>query len=170
VLYWVKLAGAQTGYGVVLHSYSPAASRDVAPLLALLRIQNPQREGDDIVIPVQLSVGSPAPGAIVIETRSVIDLMCLAAASIELPADTPGATQFPAPGPAGQGINIRSSSGEPAQPRVATRYRDRWYYIVDDDHASKQGFNMLQLLASAQLSDAAAGSVPVLTIPVTGRR
>ena len=90
VLYWVRLAGAQTGYAVVLHSYSPANSREVARLLDLLGIPRPVSEGDDVVIPVRLSVGSPDPGAIAIETRPLLDLMRLAAAAIELPADAGG--------------------------------------------------------------------------------
>ena len=170
VLYWVRLAGAQTGYGVVLHSYSPASSREVELLLALLGIQKPMRQVEDVVIPVQLSVGTPAPGAMVIETRSMLDLMRLAAAGIDLPADRAGAARLPAPGPAGQAIRIRSSGEEPSRTRVAARYRDRWYYIGDEDDASKQWFNLLVLLANAQLPDTAAGSVPVLTIPVTSRR
>lgn len=53
-LYWARLDGAQKGHAVVLHSYSPVLSREVARLLELLGIERPAREGDDIVIPVQL--------------------------------------------------------------------------------------------------------------------
>jgi hypothetical protein len=169
-LYWVRLAGARTGHAIVLHSYSPQNSREVARLLDLLGVAKPAREGDDVLIPVQLSVGSPEPGSISIETRSLLDLMRLAAASIELPPDTPGAARFPTPGPAGRGIRIRSAESAPPGARVAAQYRGRWYYIADDDDASKQWFQMLQLLASAQLPDGTSGTAPVLTIPVTGRR
>jgi hypothetical protein len=169
-LYWVRLAGAQTGHAIVLHSYSPQNSGEVARLLDLLGIRRPDREGDDVVIPVQLSVGSPAPGAISLETRSLLDLMRLAAASVEVPPDAAGAARFPAPGLAGRGIRIRSSDAAPSGARVAAQYRGRWYYIEDGDDASKQWFQMLQLLASAQLPDGTAGTAPVLTIPVTGRR
>jgi len=169
-LYWVRLAGAQTGYGVVLHSYSPQNSGETARLLDLLGIAKPLREGDDVVIPVRLSVGSPDPGAIAIETRSLLDLMRLAAASIELPPDAAvAAVRFPERGPAGQGIRIRVASARPAQTRVAVEHRGWWYYIADDDEASKQWFQMLQLLAGAQTPGAAAGTGPVLTVPVTRR-
>jgi hypothetical protein len=170
VLYWIRITGGQSGFGVVLHGYSAANSREVARLIELLGIKNPEREAGDIVIPVLISVGSPAPGAIAIETPSLLDLMRLAAASIALPAGTPGAARVPMPAPAGQDIRILSSSAEPSLARVAVRYRDRWYYIDDADDSSKRWFNMLQLLASAQLPDTTSGSAPLLTIPVTGRR
>jgi len=169
-LYWVRLDGAQTGYGFVLHSYSPANSREVAQLLELLGIGKPEREGADVTVPVQLSIGTPAPSAVSIESRSVLDLMRLAAASIELPADTPGASPFPATGPAGQGIRIHSSTTAPSEPRVAAQYRGRWYYIDNNDEPSKRWFTMLQLLVNAQLPDITARSMPVLTVPVTGKR
>jgi hypothetical protein len=169
VLYWVRLGGAQTGYAVVLHSYSPASAREVARLLDLLGIAQPAREGDDIVIPVRLSVGSPEPGSIALETRSLLDLMRLAAAAIELPADAPGAVPFAEPGPAGKGIRILVAAERPVQARVAVEYRGRWYYIDSDDGSSKQWFSMLQLLAGAQTPDT-GGMGPVLTVPVTGRR
>jgi hypothetical protein len=169
-LYWVRLSGAKSGHAVVLHSYASTSSREVARLLELLGIEKPARAGDDIVIPVQLSVGRPTRGAISIETRTLLDLMRLAAASIELPPDTHGAASFPATGPAGRGIRIHSSTEAPSRPRVAVQYRERWYYIDDDDDASKQWFNMLQALVAAQLPGGATGTAPVLTIPVTGKR
>jgi hypothetical protein len=169
-LYWVRVGEANTGHALVLHSYLPASSREAARLLELLGIKKPQREGDDVVIPVQLSVGMPVPGAVSVETRTLLDLMRLAAASIELPPSTRGAVRFPTPGPAGRGIHIHSSTTAPAQPRVAVQYRDRWYWIDDDDGTSKQWFNMLQVLVAAQLPGGSTGTAPVLTIPVTGRR
>ncbi len=170
ILYWVRLGGAQTGYAVVLHSYSPASSREVGRLLDLLGIEKPAREGDDIVVPVRVAVGAPDSGAISIETRSLMDLMRLAAASIELPPDAAAvAVHYPEVGPAGKSIHIHSAATRPAQARVAVEYRGRWYYIENDDDAGKQWFMMLQLLASAQIPST-TDTVPLLTIPVTGRR
>jgi len=169
-LYWARRGGAEPRHVIVLNSYSPGDSREVARLLELLGIAKPAREGDDVVIPVQLSVGTPTPGTVSIETRSLLDLMRLAAASIDLPADTYGAARFPVPGLAGRGIHIRSSILPPYEPRVAAQYRQRWYYIANDDDSSKQWFNLLQLLSSAQLQHGTAATAPVLTIPVSGRR
>jgi hypothetical protein len=170
-LYWVRLAGAQSGYGVVLHSYSPQNSREVARLLELLGVQPPAKDGDDVVIPVRRSVGTPDPGAIAIETRSLLDLIRLASAGIELEGEAAaGAIGYLQRGPAGRGIRIRVAAEPPAQARVSVAYRGRWYYIAGDDELSKQWFTMLQLLAGAQTPGAAPGMGPVLTVPVTGRR
>ena len=169
-LYFVQLAGAKTGYAIVLHSYSPHNSRQVARLLDLLKVTRPAREGDDVVIPVQLSIGAPGPDAISIETRSVLDLFRLAAASVEVPPDARGAAAALTPGPAAAGLRIRSAAAAPGDARVAAQYRGYWYYIDGDDDTSKQWFAMLQLLTSAQLPDTAAGTAPLLTISVTGRR
>jgi hypothetical protein len=170
VLYWVRLAGGQSGYAMVLHSYSPANSREVAQFLDALRIAAPAREGEDVVVPVQLSVGSPQSGTIAIETRSLFNLMQIAAASIELPADlAASARAYPERGPAARDIRILSSASRPSQARVAVEYRGRWYYIDETDHAGKQWFLMLQLLSSAQMTDANPGAAPLLTIPVSRR-
>jgi hypothetical protein len=131
-------------------------------------VKSPERVGDDVVIPVQLSVGSPAPGSVVLETRSLFDLLRIAGAGIELPPDVAGAARLPAPGPAGQGLRIRSDALRPADARVATEYRGRWYYIDATDEAAKRWFTVLQLLSGAPAGG--ASTTPVLTIPVTGRR
>lgn len=151
---------------MVLHSHAPASTREVARLLELLDIASPAPAGQDIVLPVRLSAGSTDPGVIGIETRAPLDLLRLAAASIELPeAADRRAQRFPESGPAGRGIRIRSAATRPAQARVATEYRGRWYYIDDEDAASKQWFTTLQFLLSAQVQGAPTVA-PMLTIPV----
>jgi hypothetical protein len=169
VLYWVQLAGAKSGYGIVMHSYDPDNVRDVHRLAALLGVKSPERVGDDIVIPVELSVGSPSPGSVALETRSLFDMLRIAGASIDVPADVPGAARLPSPGLAAQGLRIRIALTEPGDARVATQYRGRWYYVDNDDEPAKRWFNVLQLLAGAPAGSGTA-TAPVLTIPVTGRR
>jgi hypothetical protein len=96
--------------------------------------------------------------------------MRLAAAGIEVPVNITGAAHLPKAGCAGQGIRIHSSATAPSDPRVATYYRGHWYYIDNDDEQSKQWFTMLNLLVNAQLPDISSGGVPVLTVPVGGKR
>lgn len=113
----------------------------------MLNIKKSVREGDDVVIPVRLSAGTPDPGAISIETRSLFNLLQLAAARIEVPEDpAAGAVRFPTPGLPGQGVRILSSISPPGQARVAVEYRGYWYYIEQTDAASKQWLAMIQLL------------------------
>jgi hypothetical protein len=169
-LYWVRLAGAQTGNAIVLHSYAPQDTRNVTQLLELLSVRKPEREGDDVVIPVRLSAGTPAPDSISLETRSLLDLFRIAASRVEVPPGATGAVRFPVPGPAARTLRIRWTETPPVDPRVASRYRDYWYYIGNEDDEAKQWFGMLQLLTSAQLPSTQAGIAPVLTIPVTGKR
>ncbi|MGH8619739.1 MAG: hypothetical protein ACREUW_18780 [Burkholderiales bacterium] len=171
-LYWVRLTGAQTGYAIVLHTYSPTSTREARRLLELLNVTQPVREGDDVVVPVLLSAGMPTSGAIAIETRSLFNLMQLAAARIDLPDGlAANSVKYPHPGPGARGIHIHVAATRPApaQTRVAVEFRGSWYYIDQADESSKHWFTMLQLLASAQVPDTSVVG-PVLTIPVTGRR
>ncbi|NJD25363.1 MAG: hypothetical protein FIB06_08135 [Betaproteobacteria bacterium] len=170
MLYWARSGEDGKGRMIVLHSYTPAKTREVARLLDLLGVAQPRRSGDDVVIPVQLSVGSPAPNTVSLETRSLFSLLRIAAASAEIGPDERGATRMQPAGPAAGGLRIRSADAAPAASRVAARYRDRWYFIDNEDEAGKQWFSLLQLLVGAQLSDSTAAAVPVLTIPVAGRR
>lgn len=157
-------------FAMVLHSYTPHNTAEVARLIELFGIAKPEREGDDIVIPVRLFAGSPPPGVLAIETRSLLELMRIAAAGIELPKNLDAvATHFPELGPAGKGVRILSTETKPVQTRTAVEYRGRWYYIEQGDEETKQWFTMLQLLANARVPEAVSAH-PLLTIPVTGRR
>jgi hypothetical protein len=141
-------------------------------LLELLNVTKPVREGDDVVVPIALSAGTPSAGSISIETRSLFNLMQLAAARIDLPQGAEGfSVKYPRPGSGARGIHIHSSSTRPppAETRVAVEFRGTWYYIDQSDEPSKHWFTMLQLLASAQVPDTSVVG-PMLTIPVTSRR
>ena len=169
-LYWVKLGGAQTGHAMVLYTHSPASARDAARLLELVAVTKPASHRADLVVPIEFSAGSAPQDSLAIETRSLFHLLQLAAASIDIPDELKPITRsFSASGPAGKGIRIQSSATQPAQARLATQYRDRWYFIDDTDHSSKQWFFMLQLLTNAQLPDKSLGLTPLLTIPSSGR-
>lgn len=170
LLYWARLAGTQTDFAMVLHSYTPHNVAEVERLLELFGIARPLRQGDDVVVPVRLIAGSPPPGELAIETRSLFELMRIAAADIELPADLDAvATRFPRLGPAGKSVRILSAPTRPSRTRTAVEYRGRWYYIEQTDEASKQWFTMLQLLTMARVPESVSPT-PMLTIPVTGRR
>ena len=169
-LYWARLDGPSGGIAFVLHGYSGADSANALRLLELLGVPKPERDGDDVVVPVVLAAGTPTPGTMEIETRSLHSMMRIAAARIELPDGARGALPFDPPGPAGRGIRIHSSDARPQAARVAVEYRGRWYYVDESDARTKQWFGVLGLLFSAQVPDSQASIAPMLTIPVSGRR
>ncbi len=169
-LYWARLPGSASGVGFVLHSYAPASAADAARLLALLGVPGPAIAGDDVAVPLVMAAGSPDGGTVAIETRSINAMMRLAAAGIELPAESRGALSFPPRGPAGRGLRIQTSSAPPSDARVAIEYRGRWFFIDDADETSKRWFAMVGLLFSAQVPESGSAVAPLLTIPVAGRR
>ena len=170
VLYWVRRPGVEGGAAMVLRGHARASSGEVMRILEYLGITNPVREGDAAIVPIQISTAPPQQGVIPIETRSLFSLMQLAAASIDLPADVAAtARQYPERGFAGRDVRILSDASQPAQARVAVEHRGRWYYIDDTDQRSKAWFQLLQLLASSEVSDTPSAPGPILTLPA-GKR
>ncbi|QLA16982.1 hypothetical protein [Desulfolutivibrio sulfoxidireducens] len=66
------------------------------------------------------------------------------------------------------GITVLSSGSRPSQAYVATYYEGKWFYIAQNDMASKSAFAFLMTLLAMEGGDVKA-SLPVLTIPVGGR-
>lgn len=64
-------------------------------------------------------------------------------------------------------LTIHSSPTEPADPFVAIRYRDHWFYIEDSDLNGKTTFNLLSYLFSLQAASG-QGASPLLTVPAGG--
>ncbi|GMU32677.1 MAG: hypothetical protein AMXMBFR20_05490 [Planctomycetia bacterium] len=64
-------------------------------------------------------------------------------------------------------LRIQSQRLQPRNAAVAVQYRGYWFYIADDDLASKSTFTLLSQLGSLQ-AGVEAGPGPVLTIPVGG--
>ncbi|MFO0963571.1 MAG: hypothetical protein U0625_11815 [Phycisphaerales bacterium] len=129
------------------------------------------REG---VIRLPLVLGFRTPGfkGIAIETRSVAEVMGYAAASIEVPQEhleSGVALQQPtvAIGSA-NGLRIRCTTKPPEHAAVSIQRRGYWYWIDDQDFASKRTFKDLQTLFQTRVAQATKGaqSVPILTIPV----
>ena len=165
-LRWVQLEGGEKGYAMILHGDSPRHDAEVEGLAALLDLAKPATPGADWIIPVRSAAGTAERGAIGIETRSLLDVMQIAAAAVDVPPDLAAFADAPRAGMAGRDIRILSAASRPDGARVAIPYRGRWYYIDDRDAAAKQWFRMLQLLSSASLPQSSSVA-PVLTIPVT---
>jgi len=157
-------------YHVWIHDYMPMHEKEVRELLAMLAIDDIEVDGADITLPVVGAVRRPTHRAIAFETRSVVDMGRIAAASVDVPeADrSRGFTlDFAESGLAGEFIHVRRAGQRPTTAIAATRYKDWWYYIAGDDVRSKQYFVLLQSLMTALFTEAGAGAKkPILVVPV----
>jgi hypothetical protein len=107
-----------------------------------------------------------------ITLRSVIDLVEILSAAIELPDgdQRSGLTaSYPPPGRAGSGLRVRFSQERPDASSVAVPYRDGWYFIDETDRATKRFFRLLSALWSVTIADSTShmANAPVLTVPVS---
>jgi len=106
-----------------------------------------------------------------VQTRSVAEIVLIAAGSIEVPSEHVNAglveagPDLPAIYPI---LKIHSSRDAPARANVAVHHRGWWFYVDDTDLASKRMFQRIQMLFLTRLSEATRGTqtAPLLTIPV----
>lgn len=170
-----KLTFSQSGedneaYDLWIHDYLPNYGEDVRALLDLLSIEGVPVDGSDISLPVVTALRRSTNQSIAVQTRSVVDISRIAAASVDVPeADrVQGVTvNFPETGFAGRFIRVRRAAERPPGLVAATRFQNWWYYIAADDIQSKQYFGLFSALMSVQLTQTAAEfKAPVLTVPV----
>ena len=103
-------------------------------------------------------------------TRSMMEIMLQLGFGIDLPAEhaangraLPGQTQ-PGGARAESLVHIRSGEREPANAYAAVPYKGYWYWIDDNDIASKRIFTFLMILFSlAETGQSTAA--PVVTVP-----
>jgi len=169
---WTSTSAKETSFALELHDYAPDDRETVHDLLARWGLPPSLARGDrDVVLPVKLAVGNPTKPGLNVQTRSVFDLIALAAGAVQVPPEH-AALGLPDPGLdalSGLGglLTIRSS---PSYPRddvlVAVRHRGYWFYIPAADGPSKLAFRMLQTIIGMRLTEAAPAATPALTIPV----
>jgi hypothetical protein len=129
------------------------------------------RQDREIVLPAKLAVGSVTRPELNVQTRSVYDLIEMAASSVEVPPEhvtaglaNPGLGEM---SPLRGLLRIQSSAHRPSgDVLVAARHRGYWFYISADDAPSKLAFRLLQTLVNMRLVEAGPQTVPTLTIPV----
>lgn len=143
----------------------------VEEMADLLSLPKPPANTDAYKVPIRLGIGAPKGREILIETRSITDLIKIASASMEVPdAQIQAGYALPAPelGPVGELITIRSSQSAPEDALVSTRMHGTWYYIAQQDLPSKLYFRMVERLTNARIADTARTnkSGPILTLPV----
>ena len=111
-----------------------------------------------------------SPTEIAVLTRSMFEVLVEYGVGVDVPdADrtegrvTGGA--LPAGGtPTTRLVHVLSGTSAPSDAYAAVPYRDRWYWVADEDLTSKVRFTLLMILSS--LAETGAAPVaPVITVP-----
>jgi hypothetical protein len=169
---WTSTSTKDSAFALVIHDYAPGNQEVVRELLRRWGLpESLARQGHDIALPVKLAFGKVTRPELNVQTRSVHDLIEIAASSVEVPPEH-AARGLPDPGLDGLSplrglLKIRSSADWPsADVLVAVRYRGYWFYVSEDDGPSKLAFRLLQLLITTRLVEGVPQTMPTLTIPV----
>jgi hypothetical protein len=168
---WASTSTKDGAFALVIHDYAPGNRTVVRELLRSWGLPASLAAGDrDIVLPVNVAVGRVTRPELNVETRSVYDLVEIAAGSVEVPPehaalgladrDLEGLSSL-------GGLRIRSSPSYPTTDvLVAARHHGYWFYIAADDGPSKLAFRLLQTLIGMRLVEGTPQTTPTLTIPV----
>ena len=117
---------------------------------------------------------SPVPGGageLSIQTRSMLQILLALAATVDIPPEdierkraTPSSLITRTGDRAALPFLVHYGDEPPEDAYAAVPYRDRWFWIADDDLRSKRAFGFVMFLFT--LSDSGgAERLPVLTIP-----
>jgi hypothetical protein len=168
---WTSTAPEPGGVALVIHDY--AGNRDVVQDLLRLWGLSPSLacRDRDIVLPLNLAVGQTTKAELNVLTRSVYELVNLAASAVDVPPEhavlaltdhaLDRVSSFQ------DVLRIHSSPDPPSTAvLVSVRHRGYWFYIAADDAESKRAFQLLQVLIGMRLVEGTPQSVPTLTIPV----
>ncbi|HZJ71721.1 MAG TPA: hypothetical protein VFF36_12385 [Planctomycetota bacterium] len=158
------------GHYLLLHDYKGVQDDPVRDLLQTLHLTAFEADGRELLIPIRPGLGSPAQGdAIVLETRSVLDLVRMAGDAIDIPESHLNAGIVAPPAAPASGaspfIHIRSASDRPDQASIAVEHRGWWFFIDPTDTDSRRDFVLLRAVISMGLETHPKGTVqPVLTL------
>jgi hypothetical protein len=163
-----KRGTEEVGIVVLSARRNEQANRDLDFVLKALRV-SPSDDGE-----INLTFGAlPRTGKeIAMLSRSMLGVLLEVATGIEVPsADVtegrvgPSARRPDASDPRDRPlIRIYSGSGPPGGAFAAARYHGVWYWMRDDDFASKRVFTFLMMFFSLA-ETGVAPQAPVLTIP-----
>lgn len=120
--------------------------------------------------PIRFGFGASQPGEIRIYTRSLIEVLSILGAQIEVPDRDIGAGRTYPTRATGDDLEalpilaVRAREVRPLNAFAAVEYRGTWFYIDDRDYRSKRVFAVLMLILN--LVETSAGQqLPVITIP-----
>ena len=169
---WTSRSPKHDALALVIHDYASGNRDTVRELLRRWGLPTSLGRGDrDIVLPVNLAFGKATEPGLNVETRSVYDLIEIAASSVEVPPEHAAAglsdPRLDGLSPLRGMLRIQSSRGHPsADVLVAVRHRGHWFYIAANDSPSKLAFRLLQTLIGMHLVEGTSQTIPTLTIPV----
>ena len=107
----------------------------------------------------------PPADAVPFVTRSMMNLLFYLSHGVDVESDDPTARDLGVPLPVNDPLlRVQSSPVRPDEAYVAVEYRGRWFWIGDDDLASKRTFGVLMVLFSVMSAPSEASS-PLLTLP-----
>jgi hypothetical protein len=163
-----KRGADEIGTLILSSSRSDQSKRDLDFVLSALGLV-PGRDRE-----LTLTFGALARNdkEIAVLSRSMLGVLLEVASGVDVPGGDvaagrtgPSARRSDAPDPRDRPL-IRIYSGPTPAPRAydAVRYRDTWYWISDDDLASKRTFTFLMMFFSLA-ETGVAPQAPVVTIP-----
>ncbi len=170
-LHWASDSGQPAASELTIGG-AAACDNKTHDLLELLELDQPVQPGVPVSIPVtQTPTGSTSTG-IALTTRTLWNLVEIISAAVEVPPEdtvSGAASDFPKAGNAGRDLRIRYSTSRPDSAYVAVEHRDGWFYIDENDLATKRYFKLLGSLWSAAMAKSlnSAHARPVLTVPVS---
>ena len=165
----IEVQPRKDGSGVLVVMRKPGAgaqlsddSRRVRELLGLT--------GDATDFEVTYGLFPRGPNQVAVVTRSMMEIMLQLGFGIDLPpADVASGRVLPGKWQAGDAesrplVHIKSGPEAPADAYSAVRYKGNWYWIDENDIASKRTFTFLMILFSlAETGQSVAA--PVVTVP-----
>lgn len=165
----IEVQPRKDGSGVLVVIKKPGAgetlSADSRRLRELLGLS-----GDTTDFEIAYGLYPRSPNQVAVVTRSMMEIMLQLGFGIDLPpGDVERGRALPGKRQAHDAqakplVNIRSGTQAPTDTYAAVRYKNNWYWIADDDVASKRTFTFLMILFS--LAETGQGvAAPVVTVP-----
>lgn len=168
-LHWVETKPGE--FAIAIARCSAEHAESVAALLTLLGV-TARTTDSRLVLPVSLAVERTTDTDVSLTTRSIVGLMELLSAAIDVPQadlDSGTAKRYGSPGRVGARLRVLYSVDQPEHAAVAVPYRGGWFYIDERDQATKHFFRLLTTLWTVALADntGTTNAAPVLTVPVS---
>jgi hypothetical protein len=169
---WGLVPDDPEAYELLMYHHDHAGQPGLHRLMELLELNVPEKDQGWTSFPVRDAVGAPVVEEIRIKTRSLIDIVRIAGACVNVPDEhiesgIANSVSSDIPRPEGL-LEIKSSKRYPKNAMVATHQYGWWYYIDQTDATSKHSFNVLENLLYMRLAyaEGQTSKTPTLTIPV----